>query len=220
MGRFFIASIGLTVALLTTPPVSAFEFPALRQPNWHELSPQQKHVLAPLADEWDSLDDARRKKWIGIAARYPGLTPEEQSRAQGQMQEWANLSPAQRTAIREKYKALHKAAAGKGLSLREQWALYQQLPPEEKQRLQEEAARRKAERRRQALEKSRQATSVLSAKVLKPGYPLAPVQQAPAPVVNIAPVPVPAAPEAATAPAGETPGTDTPASETPPAAQP
>lgn len=194
MGRHLIASIGLIIALLT-PTVFAFEFPALRQPNWQELSPQQKRVLAPLAPEWNSMDDLRRKKWMGIAARYSGLTPDEQARIQSQMQEWANLSPAQRTEIREKYRALRKASAGKRQSLREQWEQYQQLPAEEKQRLQEEAARRKAELRRQARERSRQATSVLSAKVLKPGYPLAPVQQPPAPVENIVPVPVPERPQ-------------------------
>lgn len=191
MGRFRIAILGLTAALLVTP-VSAFEFPTLRQPTWQELSPQQKQVLAPLSEDWDRMEDARRKKWVSIAARYPHLTPEEQARIQSQMQEWAKLTPQQRQRVRDKYKALKKAPAGTRQALREQWELYQQLPPEEKQRLQEEAAQRKAEARREAQEKSRQATSILSNKVLMPGYASIPVQQLPAPVITVSPVPVPA----------------------------
>jgi exonuclease VII large subunit len=209
MGRFRIAILGLTATLLVTP-VSAFEFPTLRQPAWHELSSQQREILAPLGSEWDRMDDARRKKWMGIAARYPHLTPEEQTRVQNQMGGWSKLSPQQKQAVREKYKALRQAPADKRQNLREQWERYQQLPPEEKQRLQEEAAQRKEEQKRAAREKSRQATSVLSAKVLKPGYPLAPIQQAPAPVINLAPTPVPEAapvapPEATAAPSATTP---------------
>ena len=191
MGRFHIAIFGLTAALLVTP-VSAFEFPTLRQPSWHELSPQQKEVLSPLKEDWDRMEDARRKKWVSIAAHYPHMSPEEQARIQSQMQGWAKLSPQQRQLVREKYKALKKAPAGTQQALREQWELYQQLPPEEKQRLQEEAAQKKAEAKRRAQEKSRQATSIISNKVLMPGYASIPVQQLPAPVITVSPVPVPA----------------------------
>jgi hypothetical protein len=109
MGRFRIAILGLTATLLVTP-VSAFEFPTLRQPAWHELSSQQREILAPLGSEWDRMDDARRKKWMGIAARYPHLTPEEQTRVQNQMGGWSKLSPQQKQAVREKYKALRTSA--------------------------------------------------------------------------------------------------------------
>ena len=211
MGRLRIAILGLTAALLVTP-VTAFEFPTLRQPTWQELSPQQKQFLAPLSSEWDRMDDARRKKWIGIAARYPHLTPEEQTRIQSQMGEWAKLTPQQKQAIRAKYKALRQAPPEQRATIREQWEKYQELPEEEKQRLQAEAARKKAEARQQAQEKSRQATSLLSAKTLKPGFPTIPVQQLPAPVTTLAPAAVAPAPAA---PASETPPTP---AETAPAA--
>ena len=121
------------------------------------------------------------------------------------MRGWSQLSPQQKQVVRQKYKALRQAPPDKRQNLREQWERYQQLSPEERQMLQEEAARRQDEQKRLAKEKSKQATSVLSAKVLKPGYPLAPIQQAPAPVINLVPVPVPEpapiAPETAAAPA-------------------
>ena len=39
------------------------------QPSWEELKPQQKEALAPLAQEWNSMDAAKKKKWLGIAKR-------------------------------------------------------------------------------------------------------------------------------------------------------
>lgn len=216
MGRFHIAILGLTAALsLLVTPVSAFEFPSLRQPDWQELSLQQKQILAPLSDEWNSMDDDRRRKWLGIAARYPHLSREEQGRIQGQMGEWARLTPQQKQAIRAKYRALLKASPQARAAMREQWEKYQELPEEEKQRLQAEAARKKAEAQQRAREKSRHATSVLSAKSLRPGYPSIPAQQAPAPVTTIAPAPVPA-PAIAPSPAVEAvPPVEPPPAQTP-----
>lgn len=202
MGRFRIAILGLTAALLVAP-VSAFEFPSLRQPAWQELSPQQKQTLAPLRPEWDQMDDARRKKWVGIAARYPHLKPEEQARIQKQMGEWAKLSPQQRKAVREKYKAMRKTPADKR-STRELWERYQELPEEERQRLQQEAkARAEAAaqaRKREAAKKARRPAAVLPAQTPLPAYPIAPIQQAPAPVITLTPVPVIESPPASVAP--------------------
>lgn len=203
MGRFRIAILGLTAALLVTP-VSAFELPTLRQPDWQELSLQQKQILAPLSDEWNRMDDDRRRKWLGIAARYPHLSKAEQARIHSQMGEWARLTPQQKQAIRAKYKALRQAPPEKRASLREQWEKYLELPEEERLRLQEEAARKKAEAQQQARERARQATSVLSAKSLRPGLPSIPAQQIPAPVTTIAPAAV-SAPPAEAAPAAEAP---------------
>ncbi|HEV7929114.1 MAG TPA: DUF3106 domain-containing protein, partial [Nitrosospira sp.] len=45
------------------------------KPSWSELKPQQREVLAPLAQEWNDMDPAKKKKWLGIAKRYPGMTP-------------------------------------------------------------------------------------------------------------------------------------------------
>ena len=191
MGRRLLAILGLIGALFAAP-VAAFDFPTLKQPSWHELSPQQRQILAPLAKDWDQMEALRRKKWVGIAGRYPHMTPDEQARIQYQMREWAKLSPQQRMLAREKYKELLKAPPDKRASMREQWERYQQLPVEERQRLQAEAEEKKALAKQQAQERARQATSVLSAKVMKPGYPVAPIQQAPAPVTTLTPAPVPA----------------------------
>ena len=80
------------------------------KPAWAELTVEQQHTLAPLKADWESLDPDRRRKWIGIAKRYPGMKPQEQERVQRRMQAWAKLTP-------------------------EQWAEYQALPPSERQNL-------------------------------------------------------------------------------------
>jgi hypothetical protein len=51
------------------------------------------------------------------------------------MQAWAQLTPEQRRLARENYRKMAKAAAEKRQNLREQWAEYQALPADERQRL-------------------------------------------------------------------------------------
>ena len=58
------------------------------------------------------MDPAKKKKWLGIAKRYPGMTPEEQHRTQLQMRDWYSLTPEQRELVREKVQNDQKAAAG------------------------------------------------------------------------------------------------------------
>ena len=38
-----------------------------------ELPSYAEIVLAPLSDDWDSIEFFRRKKWLGIAARFPEM---------------------------------------------------------------------------------------------------------------------------------------------------
>ena len=85
------------------------------QPSWNQLMPQQREVLAPLAQEWDHMDAAKKRKWLGIAKRYPGMTAEEQQRMQMQMRDWYLLSPEQRQRAREKYKTIKKCLLTSGM---------------------------------------------------------------------------------------------------------
>jgi hypothetical protein len=101
------------------------------RPAWIELSPEQRQILAPLQEDWENFERERRLKWIGIAKRYPKMKPEEQARVQRRMQAWAKLTPEQRREARESYKNLAKDKDKHG-NLREQWAEYQALPPEER----------------------------------------------------------------------------------------
>jgi hypothetical protein len=102
---------------------------------WAQLTADQQMVLAPLKADWESLAPERRRKWIGIANRYPKMKAEEQERVQRRMQAWAKLSPEQRRQARESYKRIAKTPLEKRTKLREAWAEYQALPPHERQNL-------------------------------------------------------------------------------------
>src|SRR5207302_10578128 len=82
--------------------------PQKKPPTWGELTQEQQQVLAPLAVDWDNLDPARKRKWIGIAKRYPKMKPDEQARVQPRMQAWVKLTAKQRQAARDRQKKLAK----------------------------------------------------------------------------------------------------------------
>ncbi len=135
--RALVAGLILTLSLFS--PAHAV-VPELRQPAWAELTQEQKQVLSPLSRDWDKMEAARKKKWLGIAKRYPTMKPEEQARVQRRMQDWANLTPEQRTQARTQYKSLKTAPPEHKAAIKKKWDQYKELPDEEKKRLAEKAA--------------------------------------------------------------------------------
>ena len=121
------------------PPAKAAAKKVVR-PAWAELTPDQQEVLAKLKPEWDRLDRDRRLKWVGIAKRYPTMNAEHQARVQRRMEAWVKLTPEQRRQARENYKHIAKVPADRRGDLRQQWAEYQALTPQERQGLVEPAA--------------------------------------------------------------------------------
>lgn len=146
MARARFGLIAATILWLTSPVGHAVVTPPLPQPSWAQLSTEQKNILAPLAGEWDKMDGFRRKKWLGIAQRYPTLSPDEQARMQRRMTEWAKLTPEERKRAREKYQSLQKAPPEKKEAVKQKWEEYKELPESEKSRLNAEAARKPAPR--------------------------------------------------------------------------
>lgn len=114
-----------TTAIIGTPP----------QPGWSLLSTEQKIILAPLAKDWDNLENIRRKKWLGIAERFPKMTTDEQARVQLRMREWAVLTPEQRAKARDSYKEFNQLAPEKKQALKQKWETYSNLTDEEKQQV-------------------------------------------------------------------------------------
>ena len=129
-----ILCLALATSIAAEPPATAF-IGTPPQPGWNSLGPQQKTILAPLAGEWDKMDNIRRKKWLGIAERYPGMKPDEQHRVQDRMREWANLAPEQRAKIRDSYKEFNQLPAEQKKVVKQKWEAYSNLTPEEKQRV-------------------------------------------------------------------------------------
>ncbi len=196
---------GLILLFSLSSPAHAV-VPELRQPAWAELTLEQKQILAPLARDWDRMEALRKKKWLGIAKRYPTMKPEEQARVQRRMQDWASLTPEQRTTARTQYKNLKTAPPEAKETLRKKWEQYKELPDEEKRRLAEKAASKPGAPRPLGL-----ATKL-------------PPQPLPAPAVSApAPTPAPApAPATAEVPAEGTQAEPPPSAEAsvPPAAPP
>lgn len=117
-------------SVIATPP----------QATWNELTVQQKSVLAPLGGDWDAMEHYRRKKWLGIALRFPNMTPDEQQRIQAQMQEWTKLTPEQRQLARQKFQTVNKLPTEKKQELKQKWEEYSNLPEEEKEKHKQQAA--------------------------------------------------------------------------------
>lgn len=117
-----------TTVVIGTPP----------QPSWSMLTPQQKTTLTPLSANWDKMDNIARKKWLGIAERYPVMKPDEQQRMQERMREWSSLTPEQRAKVRTTYKDFNQLPAAQKQLVKQKWEAYSSLPTEEKQRVREQ----------------------------------------------------------------------------------
>jgi hypothetical protein len=108
------------------------------RPLWRELSAGQQQALAPLAAQWDTLNEAQKRKWIALSSNFPKLSGEEQAKLHSRMTEWVTLSPQQRTIARLNYGAARKLTPDEKKA---KWEAYQALPPEEKKKLAAKAAK-------------------------------------------------------------------------------
>ncbi len=132
------ANAAIEIESRAKPPASTASaankgvLPIVSGPNWQELTPVQKDALKPLATQWNGLDDARKRKWIAIAANYVTLPPEGQAKLHSRMTEWVSLSQQQRAQARLNF------AESKQLSPTQKaatWEAYLALSPEERQKL-------------------------------------------------------------------------------------
>jgi hypothetical protein len=128
--RGFVAA--LAVACVSLPAAADTSGNA---PDWQQLDPTQRAILAPLGHEWSNLGPERRTKWLELAARYPSMTQDEQARVRARMSYWASLSPEERMEARDRYKRLQSMPSDQRETLRKQWEAYESLSPEERRRL-------------------------------------------------------------------------------------
>ncbi len=121
--RAALAGLALGLAIACSPAVAQ----SVRgDPAWSQLTAEQQQILAPIRDEWESFDAVRKRKWVGIAQRYPTLSADAQTRLQRRMQEWAGLSPDARRAARERYRDFEQLPADERQALIEKWEQYKQ----------------------------------------------------------------------------------------------
>ena len=91
------------------------------KPAWAALTPPERQVLAPLANEWPRLSRDQRRHLIRAADHYYKMKPAAQARFQKRLHAWATMTPEQRRVAREnylKFKALPKKVQQ---SLRQKW---------------------------------------------------------------------------------------------------
>lgn len=136
----FAAASGVPVAGHAAP-VGAAPAPAVADtsgPRWNDLNPAQRKVLAPLANDWNSIDSRGKERWLGIAGRFPKMPAEEQARANQRMVEWSHMSPAERTQARINFQDTRDVSKEEREA---RWKAYQALPDDQKRQL---AAKRAA----------------------------------------------------------------------------
>lgn len=110
----------------STPPAQE------RGTPWRQLTRSQQAALKPLDREWSGIDATQKQKWLGIATRFPNLTPPEQARIQERMGEWVRLSAQQRGITRMNYQEAKQVPPQ---DRQARWTAYQALSPEQKQQL-------------------------------------------------------------------------------------
>jgi hypothetical protein len=101
-------------------------------PRWNELTPGQRQVLSPLANDWNTIDDRSKERWLGVASRFHALPPEEQQRANQRMVEWSHMTPQQRTRARINFQDARDLPKEERQA---RWEQYQALPEEQKREL-------------------------------------------------------------------------------------
>jgi hypothetical protein len=116
--------LALFIALPAVAAQSAKQAAKPARPAWSELTPAQQQVLAPLVTDWGNMDTVRRRKWVGIANRYPKMKPAEQQLLQKRMKDWAALTPAQRQVARNRYQELKKRTPAQRRNMSKQWQEY------------------------------------------------------------------------------------------------
>jgi len=99
---------------------------------WRSLSAQQQLALQPLQNNWNSLSDQQKRKWLSISANFPRMTVGEQTKLHERMAQWAALSPSQREVARLNYGEVQKMSPQQK---NEKWEAYQALTPMDKQKL-------------------------------------------------------------------------------------
>lgn len=104
---------------------------------WSSLNEDQRSVLAPLEEDWSSLNQNRQKKWVEVANLYPKMNEADRITLQSRMSEWSGLSSKQRQRARDNYLRTLKISPEKKAAA---WENYQQLSDEDKKLLAEKRA--------------------------------------------------------------------------------
>ena len=101
-------------------------------PIWQALSAQQRTILAPLARDWGMIDATRKAKWVEVANRFPAMPAADQQRVQERMAEWARMTPIERGRARLSFQESKQLSPEQKQA---RWEAYKALPDEERKAL-------------------------------------------------------------------------------------
>lgn len=99
---------------------------ALASSEWSGLSGKQQELLAPLKNDWDDMSNAQRERWLQVGRKYENEPVERQAVMRERVSTWSKMSPRDKAAARENYKALKEKHQGERNS---SWNSYQSLDP-------------------------------------------------------------------------------------------
>jgi hypothetical protein len=167
----------------TAPPPAAM-VPAATGPAWSNLSLEQRTALAPLQRDWATIDAGQKRKWLEVAARFPGMPAGERARVQERMTDWVRMTPQERGRARLRFQQAQRVEPGERQA---RWEAYQALPPAERRQLATKSQAPAPDTARRAEARSPQGKSNL---VPNPAYA--------APPKPVAPIVVQARPGAST----------------------
>ncbi|MCY7370850.1 MAG: DUF3106 domain-containing protein [Polaromonas sp.] len=129
-------------AAKTANPKANPKVPVSR-PVWAQLTVQQQIALRPLAEIWDPLSEAQKRKWLELSKTFPSLPAEDQDRMHSRMVEWVAMSPQQRAQARLNFAKTRELATDLTADEKKaKWQSYLALSAEEKQKLAEMATQK------------------------------------------------------------------------------
>lgn len=117
----------LTLCLLLVLGIQSSE--ALASAEWAELSGKQQELLEPLKNNWGSMTNAQRERWLKVGRKYENAPAERQAIMRERVSSWSEMSPKDKAAARENYKALKEKRQGERNS---SWNSYQSLDPKQR----------------------------------------------------------------------------------------
>jgi hypothetical protein len=117
-------------AQIATPAPATPSLPG--RPLWSDLSESQQQALGPLYEQWHTMNEPHKRKWLALSQNFAQLSADEQATLQGRMREWAALSPQKRAAARLNFAGVQKLPQE---DKKAKWEAYQALSPEAKQKL-------------------------------------------------------------------------------------
>ena len=118
-GSRMLRSALLCVSLCAAPAFAQVDHQAL--PAWEQLSAADREALvAPIRDRWNANPD-QRARLMHHAKRWKGMTPEERRHVRHGMKRWSHLDPEERARARILFGEMRRMTPAQRKALRAKW---------------------------------------------------------------------------------------------------